>query len=142
MAIAKKMTAGKLVLEGRSHHLDGNVLEHVWKRRREQEVYKVEKRRKLDLEFKQNCHVADKVLKKYEGVQIKDWKRMNEIVAVLKPLKRDGDAAMPTKRSSVEERYHEWKFRSRKQLENDDIVNNLFEEWKRQNDKDEEEEDK
>ena len=133
LAIAKKMTAGKLVIEGRSHHLDKNVLEHVRKRRREQDLKKVEKKRKLDLEFIQNCYIADKVLKKYEGIDVKDWNRKDEILAVLKTLKRDGDPAMPTKQCYVEEHYNEWKFCCRKQIEVDEIVNNLFEEWKKQN---------
>ena len=40
---------------------------------------------------------------------------------------------------NAEERYHQWKFRSRRDVDDDEVVNNLFEQWKKQKDNDEKE---
>ena len=130
LAIKKRMTAGKLVLDGRSYHLDMNVLKHVRSRRIEVQLEAVEKRRKADLEYLQQCYKATKVLEKYGNLDVRKWKRKEDIVTLLKPLKRTGDTAMPIKRADIERRYEDWKFRSRRTVEEDVVVMNLFENWK------------
>ena len=129
MKIKKKMTAGKLVLEGGSHHLDKNVLEHVQRKRQELEDVALEKRRKDNIEYMKLCFAADKVLASYGDIPVCKWKRRDEIVTVLRPLKRNGDAAMPSSRQGVEKRFQEWKHRSRKDLENMEGLQEEFDAW-------------
>ena len=62
----------------------------------------IEKRRKIDLEYLQSCHLADKVIAKYGREDVSKWKRRIDIITVLKPLKRNGDGPMPTTRAAVE----------------------------------------
>ena len=109
MRIKKKLTAGKLVLDGGSHHLDRNVLDHVQQKRQEMEAETIAKRRKDDFEYLKLCHAADVVIKNYGDTPIEKWRRRDEIVAVLRPLKRDGDKALPTSRKDTEKRYYEYK---------------------------------
>ena len=130
MAITKKLTAGKLVLDGRSYHLDQNVLDQV-KRKQEEIILLVnQKRQKQDLEYLQMCFIADNVLKKYNGIEVNFWRKKEEIVAVLKPLKVFGDPPLPTNRKDAEERYREWSNRNRRSVDSDISVDQKFEEWK------------
>ena len=60
LSIAKKMTAGKLVLEGRSFHLNEHVLEQA-QRRQDEKLQKInEKKKKADLIYLELCDKADK----------------------------------------------------------------------------------
>ena len=129
MRIKKKLTAGKLVLDGGSHSLDRNVLDFVRRKRVETETVALAKRRKEDLEYMKSCIEADDIAKKYGDTHVSKWRRRDEIVTYIKPLKRAGDAAMPSSRSGVEERYHEWKDRSRRDVHPDNEVMAEYNLW-------------
>ena len=129
MKIRKKLTAGKLVLEGRSHHLDQTVLEHVQRKRKEAEEELYKKGRKDDLDYMKLCYYADKIIAKYGDADVKLWKNKNDIVTYLKPLKRSGDSAMPLSRAGVEERFNAWKDRKRKLIKNEGDLKDLFDLW-------------
>ena len=129
MRIKKKLTAGKLVLDGGSHSLDCNVLDFVRRKRVETETVALAKRRKDDLEYMKSCIEADDIAKKYGDTHVSKWRRRDEIVTYIKPLKRAGDAAMPSSRSGVEERYHEWKDRSRRDIHPDNEVMAEYNLW-------------
>ena len=119
-----------MVLDGRSYHLDENVLEQIKRRRNEIIELTDAKRKKNDVEYLQSCFLADKIIEKYKGVDVTEWKRKEDIISVLKPLKVSGDIGMPSNRAGVEERYHEWQNRRRRIVDDDDEVMQLFDKWK------------
>ena len=123
------MTAGKLVLEGGSHSLDRNVLDFVQRKKVEMDATLLAKQRKDDLDYLKSCHEADQVIARYSGVPVNKWRRKDEIVTYIKPVKRSGDAAMPSSRSEVEKRFNEWKDRSRRIVSHDEVVMNDFNLW-------------
>ena len=129
LKIKKKMTAGKLVLDGGSHHLDRNVLEHVQRKRHELEAMETKKQRKADLDYLKQCYFADKVKALYDGVAVQKWKRRDDIVVYLKPLKRNSDGAMPSSRKDLEKTFDEWKTRTRRIVADDEVVRNDFDAW-------------
>ena len=109
MKIKKKMTAGKIVLDGGSHHLDRNVLEHVQRKRQEQENSICSKQMKDDLGYLKMCYEADKVKETYGDIAVEKWRRKDKIVAYIKPLKCNGNGAMSSLRRDVEKQCYEWK---------------------------------
>ena len=129
MKIRKRLTAGKLVLEGGSHHLDVDVLDHVRRRRQEVEDAAISRQRKVDLEYLKQCYFADKILASYGHTKVELWKRKEDIVTYIKPLKRPGDSALPTSRSAAEQRFHEWIGRHRRVLDADSEVMEIYEKW-------------
>ena len=132
LKIQKKLTTRKLVLDGRSYHLDHNVLQHVKRRRKQLETIKFEKQQKDELEYMKSCFKADRVLQKYGTDYVSKGKRKDDIVTYLKPLKRDGDNAIPKSHKAVEERYLNWKMHELKEIaitNNDDLMKE-FELWK------------
>ena len=129
MKIHKKMTAGRLVLDGQSHHLDRNVLDHVNRKRCELENNIIEKQRRADFEYLKHCYAADKVIERYGDVGVEKQKRRDEIVAYLKSLKGSKDSAMPSSRKAIEKRFYEWKDQSHRVLEQDIVVSDRFNQW-------------
>ena len=139
MKIQKKLTAGKLVLEGGSYHLDETVLQHVERRRKQQEEEAYFRRQRDHLEYMKWCHNADRIMEKYGGIDVSKWKKKDDIITYLKPLKQSGDKAMPTSRKGVEQRFREWRGRQRRNLDYDDAVKEKFALWlSEQEDKDKE----
>ena len=116
MKIQKKLTAGKLVLQGGSHHLDHSVLEHVERRHREEAESLYARRERDELEYMKWCYKADQVIEMYGDIDVAKWKKKEHINAYLRPLKRNGDPAMPSTRKEAEQRYREWKDRQRRRL--------------------------
>ena len=130
MKIQKKLTAGKLVLDGRSYHLDRTVLEQVERRHKAIEKTQKDKKNKEILDFMITCYKADKLVQKYKDMDIVDWKRKDEILTFLKPLRVEGDEPFPKTRKEVERRFNEWKDRPRRLVELNDIVKKKFDDWK------------
>lgn len=62
LSIAKKMTAGKLVLEGRLFHLNMDVLEQAESRNAEKLRVLAEKHKKADFAYMDLCKKADEAL--------------------------------------------------------------------------------
>ena len=84
LKIQKKLTAGKLVLNGRSYHLDHTVLEHVERRRELLLEEKNEKKKKEELEYLKMCYHADKILETYGAdSDVSKWKRKEDIVTYI-----------------------------------------------------------
>ena len=132
LKIQKKLTAGRLVLDGRSYHLDHSVLDHVERRRAEQLQESVEKNKKEQLEYMKMCYHGDRILDVYGGnMDVKKWKKKEDIITYLKPLKRSGDPGLTMNRATAEERFQEWKDHERRSIDADDEVVQLFESWKR-----------
>ena len=94
------------------------------------ETIKHEKKQKEELEYMKLCFKADRVLEKYQTDDVAKWKRKEDIVTYLKPLKKDGDEAMPKSRKGVEKRYSIWKHREHKVVDTDDDLLKQFEFWK------------
>ena len=137
LKIQKKLTAGKLVLDGGSHHLDENVLAHVERRRKEQEEAVYNRRQREDLEYMKWCYKADEVIDRYGDTDVSKWKKKDEIIAYLRPLKRNGDSALPVSRRDAEQRYRDWQQRHRREIEENDDLLEKFGLWlSEQKDKD------
>ena len=139
LKIQKKLTTGKLVLDGRSHHLDYTMLEHVQCHTLEREQEEHNKKQKSQLEYMKLCYYADKVKELYADTDVLKWKRKEDIATYLKPLRLPEDGRMPVKRKDLETQYSLWRHRNHKDTDNfDDDVKDMFENWKRnqENDKD------
>ena len=70
-----------------------------------------------------SCFKADKVILKNGGIEdIIKWRSKSDILAYLRPLKRNDDKKLPSKRNEIEALCILWKNRDRKNLSNDDHV--------------------
>ena len=79
------------------------------------------------------CHKANEVKAKYANKSINDWKRIEDIITYLKPLKRDGDSAIPKNRKAVEQRFSEWSNRCHRRVDINDDIRKRFELWMAEN---------
>ena len=106
-----------------------DVLEHI--ETREQQI--VEERNQVqfnkDLNYLKLCHKADKVCDKYGSTVVQKWSSMAEIVTFLRPLKRDGDRALPKRRKLLEERFIELKGRQRQIVNMSNELRSAFRKW-------------
>ena len=85
------------------------------------------------------CYHADRILDSYGGnMDVKKWKKKEDIITYLKPLKRSGDPGMSMNRATAEERFQEWKERERRSIDDDEVLE-LFERWKKDYEEDEDE---
>ena len=125
------MTAGKLVLEGGSFILDSSVYDHGERKRMLQREAEADDRRKKDLEYMKSCYFADMALNRMKTLDVKKWRNMHLIKAYLRPLRIDGDAAMPGKRDALELRFLQWSGRGRFHLVPDEDTKQNFLRWKR-----------
>ena len=89
-----------------------------------------EKRRKEDLSYLKKCYMSDKVYLQHTTWDVLKWSNKDDIVTYMKPLKRDGDKAMPKLRKDIELRYLQWRTRGRILIVPDEIVMQNFEQWK------------
>ena len=129
-AINRRMTAGRLTIEGRHYHLDQNVLDHVRRRQAQQDAEDGQKRRKEELHYLKLCYKADQALARQGGsLDVKKWSNLSDIATYIKPLKEPGDSTMPKKRNKLEQRFNSWLCRSRRQIVSDNNVSNDFREW-------------
>ena len=111
LKIAKKMTAGKLVLEARCFHLNQHVLEQAEERNNEKEQQMKEKQRKTDFQYLELCAKADEAIARNRHFDdVSKWKRSKDILAVIRPLKRSNDVPLPTRRSEIIKCYNAWKY--------------------------------
>ena len=130
LKIQKKLTAGKLVLDGRSHHLDHTVLDHVRRKTLEREEEAINKRNKSQLNYLKQCHYADKVWSKNKDLDVSKWKRKDDIITYLKPLKNKDDGKFPSLRKDIERVYNDWIGRNRQNTNDfDDEVKDCFATW-------------
>ena len=131
LMIAKQMTAGKLVLEGRSFHLNQDVLDQAEMRHAQKEESKREKQRKNDLNYLDICSKADDAyLRNSNCPDPTKWKNSKDILAIIRPLKEDGDKPLPTRRKHIIQRYKEWSHHSRRE-----IGTSIIEEFSRKREK-------
>ena len=123
------MTAGKLVVEGGSFHLNEDVLQQV-ELRLLQQVEK-ENRAKVRDESKYliDCYKADRAFERNGTSDVSKWKKSADIVDFLRPLRNKDDKAMPTKRADLELRYFQWNQRRRSQNVYEREVHAIFNSW-------------
>ena len=129
MSITKKMTAGKLVVECGSFHLDKDVLNQAQSRQDKQAEKEAEQRLKEEFKYIVDCHKADLAFNRNNTLNVKEWKSSADILAYLQPLRRKDDPAMPTKRLDLEGRFYQWSERQRFQFVYEKKVYDCFEEW-------------
>ena len=123
LSILKKMTAGKLVLEGRSFHLNMDVLQQAEMRNAEKQQALADKQKKNDFAYLDLCSKADEVCWRNRLCGEPDqWKSCRDILAYIKPLKMNGDRPLPTRRRDIIQRYHEWKFRCRRTIDQSTVA--------------------
>ena len=117
MSITKKMTAGKLVLEGRCFHLNRNVLDQSEKRHKTKQAEIESKVRINEMAYIELCKKADnaKDRNKNESDPSK-WPNYKDILTYIKPLKRSGDKPLPTRREDIIKRYHQYKNHKQKEV--------------------------
>ena len=130
MNITRRLTAGRLTIEGRHYHLDKNVLEFVQRRELQLQTDQLEKRRKEDLNYLKLCYKADEAIMNQKSCNVLKWTNKEDIVAFICPLKVKGDKAMPTARKEIELQYLQWRNRQRLCVVPDVIVFCRFGEWK------------
>ena len=111
--ITKKMTAGKLVLDGGTFHLDENVLQQAERR----QLKLLEKEMDIilhdELKYLIDCYKGDLAISKNTSIDVRKWKSASDIMSYLRPLRSKDNAAMPTKRADLETRYLQWSSRRR-----------------------------
>ena len=118
LSIAKRMTAGKLVLDGRCFHLNGHVLEQAEQRHNQKQQELKEKQKKADFIYLELCAKADDAIRRNSHCsEVSKWKRSRDILAFIRPLKTIDDNALPTRRSEIINRYNQWKHRSRRNVD-------------------------
>ena len=96
------MTAGKLVVECGSFHLDKNVLIQAKNRQIKQWGKETDQRCKDELKHIVDCHKADILLSRNNTSDPSKWRTSGDLLACLRLLKRNNDPAMPTKRANLE----------------------------------------
>ena len=131
LAITKKMTAGKLVLDGGSFILDSSVYEQGERKKKLLWEAEARDRKKKDLEFMKTCYHADKIVARIGTMDVKKWRNMHLIKAYLRSLRVDGDPALPGKREALELRFLQWHDRTRFHLVPDEDTRQNFRRWKR-----------
>ena len=115
MAIKKRVTAGRLVLKGRSFALNKDVLQHSEDVEKQKLGIEEAAKESKDLAYLEICAKADlAMLENNTILDISKWKKAKDILYVVKSLRLDGDPAMPTKRDDIVRRYNETKHRIRR----------------------------
>ena len=118
LSIAKKMTAGKLVLEGRTFRLNETVLQQVKQRQAERMAEFTTKHKKKCFTYLDMCRKADEaILRNHREEDPRRWKNTKDILALIRPLKMVGDKPLPTRRKEIIRRYEQYKFRSRREVD-------------------------
>ena len=129
--ITKKMTAGKLVIEGGSFALDDDVLMQGETREMKALEALGDKRRADDLKNLQQCYKADRAYESNNTPNVTKWRSMKQIKSYLTPLKQDGDPRWPKSRDKLEVRYFQWQHRQRIKTVPDEDTMQLFRHWLR-----------
>ena len=73
LGITKKMTAGKLVLEGGSFIFDDAVYEHGEQLKKQEIKAAIANRRKKELLYMKHCYLADEAMAKCNKPDVKKW---------------------------------------------------------------------
>ena len=116
--IRGKMTAGKLVIQGRTHALDMNVLEQA----RAEDKIKKDKRfklkRKNEFLYLDYCARSDAAFERNGNTveSMKKWRKV-DVLDFIRPLKVAADGKMPTTKKKGLEVYQVWKGRTRRSVD-------------------------
>ena len=128
-SITKRMTAGKLVVDGGSFHLNDYVLQQV-QLKNDEIVKKAEDNRKRDeLKFMIDCYKADEAIKRNNTPDVRKWKSASDIKDYLRPLRKKDDTGMPSKRGDLELRFLQWSCRGRVQMVHNKEMYDEFQSW-------------
>jgi hypothetical protein len=116
--IRGKMTAGKLVIQGRSHSLDMNVLEQA---RAEDKIKKGKQfklKRKNEFLYLDYCARSDAAFERNGNtVELMHKWRKVDVLDFIRPLKVAADGKMPTTKKKGLEVYQVWKSRKRRSVD-------------------------
>ena len=119
------MTAGKLVHEANKFTLGKDMYERCLLMKEMESKAEKERLLEKDKKYLLACMKADEVLAKDESSWlVVDYK------SVLKPLKREEDAAMPHLKADLEETWKHWKPRKRRKLNFPEMENSLLQSLK------------
>ena len=66
------------------------------------------------------CYRADKAIEKYGNKDVLKWRSKADMLAYLKPLKRNDEPTLPSERDEIEAIFCLWKSREQKLLSKDD----------------------
>jgi hypothetical protein len=116
--INKKMTAGKLVSQCRSHHLGVHVLEQAEEQENQRKTKQHDKFRRDEFLYIKNCRKADVAiqLNTHQSENVLKWNR-DHIKDLIRPLKIVGDKAMPTNKPELYQRYLDTRHRQRRKVD-------------------------
>ena len=128
-SITKKMTAGKLVVEGGCFHLNEDVLDQAMKRQLEAQKKLDDNRKRDEAKYMIDCYKADRAMARNDTLDVSKWRSISDIRDYLRPLRRKDDTAMPLKRDGLETRFFQWSHRGRLQAVYEQDVHVMFEEW-------------
>ena len=128
-SITKCMTAGKLVVEAGSFHLNEDVLQQAELRLLQQVEKENNARIRDEAKYMIDCYKADRALDRNVTADVSKWKKSSDIVDHLRPLRHKDDKAMPTKRADLELRYLQWNNRRRSQNVYERQVHEIFNTW-------------
>ena len=127
--ITKKMTAGKLVVEGGSFHLNEDVLKQALKRELELQKKQDDNRKQDEAKYYIDCYKADQALACNDTADMKKWKSSSDIRDYLCPLRHKDDTEMPLRQEGLELRFLQWNNCRRVQSVYEKEVHDIFEEW-------------
>ena len=116
--IRGKMTAGKLVIKGRTHALNMNVLEQARVEDKLKKEQRFKRKRKNEFLYLDYCARSDAAFERNgNSVELmKKWKKV-DVLDYIRPLKRADDGKMPTTKKRGLEVYQVWKDRKRRSVD-------------------------
>jgi hypothetical protein len=115
----ERFTAANLITSGGTHTLGVELLDEVKHRQAERKQEHDWKKQKQNTAYLKLCSDADAILSKCNDPS--KW-NVDQIKAVLKPLKRKSDAGMPATRKDLVKRWNDWRVRKRHKLQGDTLV--------------------
>ena len=102
------MTAGKLVVQAGSFHLNEYILEQAEHRYMELAAKERDNRKRDELKYYIDCYKVDQAWKRNNTSDVKKWKLASDICDYLRPLRQKDVTAMPLKRDGLESRFLQW----------------------------------
>ena len=116
--VNQKMTAGKLVSECRSHHLGKHVLDQAEQRESLRKTQLATKVKNDEIIYIKSCIKAETAIRlnTHQSNDVSKWNK-NHILDLIRPLKMEGDKAMPPNKPELYQRYLETRHRVRRPVD-------------------------
>ena len=100
--ISKKITAAKMTLDVRQYNLDHNIRDQCKRIIDNRNDEERRKRHRSELQYLKLCYKADEAIAKHSNNNnVNTWTTKSDITSYLRPLKRQGDSKMPTKKGEL-----------------------------------------